>query len=365
MTTYYVSDATGSDSDDGLSEDDAFLTIDKAMNTVSAGDLVYVKADGTYTENAVIDTAGGRTTWIVYEGYTTTPGDGGQATIDASGLTNAITVGAISGTDVFTVFRNFILDGADAEGYEGAAEEKIIFINTTFSNNSADGLECDNENIFYKCLFTGNGIYGADLDNNNMILYCTTHSNTDDGIHLVTGVVAHTVTYNPASGKDGIVGGESSSTLYVVLNCTADGDNVGSIGIKMGNSACPTAQINNILHDWATGLGGSAHNTDGPAISYGNLFNSNTANRDTNHEVGYSGTGWSTSAKGADINGAPAFTDEANDDYTLAAGSPALGAGVGGGSVSITNYIDIGAHQKEPAAGGGAVVIPRRQILPI
>ena len=57
MATYFVSAATGNDADTGLTEALAWLTIDKAMNTVVAGDKVWVKADGNYTETATIDTA--------------------------------------------------------------------------------------------------------------------------------------------------------------------------------------------------------------------------------------------------------------------------------------------------------------------
>ena len=83
MATYYVSDATGNDGDTGLTELLAWATIDHAMNTVVAGDKVWVKADGDYTETATIDTIGTNVSPIVFAGYTSTPRDGGQATIEA------------------------------------------------------------------------------------------------------------------------------------------------------------------------------------------------------------------------------------------------------------------------------------------
>jgi len=102
MTTFFVSDATGNDADDGLSEANAFLTIDKAMNTVAAGDKVFVKGDGTYSEDAVIDTVGTKTTPIVFEGYTTTTGDNGKATMSATTNCISTALGAI-----FYLFLNF------------------------------------------------------------------------------------------------------------------------------------------------------------------------------------------------------------------------------------------------------------------
>jgi hypothetical protein len=110
MATYYVSAATGSDADSGLTEALAWLTVDKAMNTVTAGDKVWVKADGNYAELVTIDTAGTATTPIVFEGYTTTPGDGGRATITGSGArANCMVSSLTAGTHVYYIFKNFRL----------------------------------------------------------------------------------------------------------------------------------------------------------------------------------------------------------------------------------------------------------------
>jgi hypothetical protein len=70
--TYYVS-GTGSDSNDGLSQQTAFLTIQHAANLTEPGDTVYVM-NGTYTNCAgcdVVDisSAGTAGAWITYEAY--------------------------------------------------------------------------------------------------------------------------------------------------------------------------------------------------------------------------------------------------------------------------------------------------------
>ena len=58
------------------------------------------------------------------------------------------------------------------------------------------------------------------------------------------------------------------------------------------------------------------------------------------------------------MTGAPAFTNEATDDYTLASGSPAKAAGFDAAEVlGNTSYVDIGAHQRQEA-GGGLLVHP-------
>lgn len=70
--------AVGDDANVGTSEGsgNAWKTIDKAMNTVAAGDKVWVKASANYTELVTIDTVGSIAAPIVFEGYTSTTGDG-------------------------------------------------------------------------------------------------------------------------------------------------------------------------------------------------------------------------------------------------------------------------------------------------
>ena len=109
MTVYYVDGAIGNDGNDGLAEgsSNAWATIDKAMNTVIAGDKVWVKATGNYNELATIDTAGTSSLNIVFEGYTSTTGDNGKVTIDAQS-TRASCIADATGVGTHYVFKNFI-----------------------------------------------------------------------------------------------------------------------------------------------------------------------------------------------------------------------------------------------------------------
>lgn len=83
MTTYYVRTA-GSDENDGLSPAAAFLTIDKAANTVAAGDVVYV-GSGVYRELVTMDTSGTSGSVISFIGDVTGryTGDAGLVIISA------------------------------------------------------------------------------------------------------------------------------------------------------------------------------------------------------------------------------------------------------------------------------------------
>jgi hypothetical protein len=77
-TTYYVA-KTGNNSNPGT-EAQPWLTIQKAANTMVAGDTVYVK-QGTYNEIVTCGASGSSGNWISYKVY---PGD--TVTIDCSGL---------------------------------------------------------------------------------------------------------------------------------------------------------------------------------------------------------------------------------------------------------------------------------------
>jgi len=83
MATYYVR-KSGSDAAAGTSAGAAWLTIDKAANTVAAGDTVYIGA-GVYRELVTMDTSGTSGNLIKYIADVTGAytGDGGIAIISA------------------------------------------------------------------------------------------------------------------------------------------------------------------------------------------------------------------------------------------------------------------------------------------
>ncbi len=68
MATYFVDQATGSDSDDGLSLGDAFETIDAAASIMVAADICYIRA-GTYRETLTPINSGSDGSPIRFENY--------------------------------------------------------------------------------------------------------------------------------------------------------------------------------------------------------------------------------------------------------------------------------------------------------
>lgn len=89
MTSFYVT-PSGDDSNDGLSEGNAFATPGKAVSVVTSDDHIYVKV-GTYLcSTTTVNVSGGPPNLpatIVMEGYLATPGDlAGWPVISANGL---------------------------------------------------------------------------------------------------------------------------------------------------------------------------------------------------------------------------------------------------------------------------------------
>jgi hypothetical protein len=327
---YYVSDATGDDTDTGLSEALAFKTIDKAMNTIAAGEKVWVKADGTYTESPIIDTAGGTVTEIVFEGYTASPGDGGQVTIVGT-LLDSIA------TQCLYCFKNFIFDANSANANcTSLSSYDITWRNCVFKNATADGCVMGYAGCFYECEFLDNTSDGAAVRTGSTFINCGFYRNGGAGIDCDGNLICYNCVFF-SQGSQAIDAGPSNERGIVVINCTIDGDGKGTTFGVYTTSAWRNhvVVINTIIYDCATGIQSYSGDRD---ILVHNLLNSNTAN--------YAGD---ASGQEAEVTDAPDFVDEvAGADYSLNAASPAKGTG----SDYSADEMDMGAIQ---AAGGGAV----------
>jgi hypothetical protein len=350
---YYVDGAVGDDANAGTSEGagNAWATVDKAMNTVAAGEKVWVKASATYNELATIDTVGGSgNTPIEFEGYTSATGDGGKATIDGqSTRANCIadSLGVVGG---YYIFKNFILTGATSHGADLSLNQ-MTWKNCEFNSNgttSGHGLNMGNGATCEKCIFSSNSLDGANVGTTSTFLGCRFLSNTQDGVDLEYGSVIHSVFYNNDGNGITFVGANGWTCL--VYGCTFDG-NAKATGTAIEFPTAfwgPFIAVNNIIYDCTTGMNGTDQGTR--LVSRNNLVNSNT----TNYATGYQ-------TFEGEVTSAPAFTDEASQDYTLGPTSPALQAGFDGSTTSgDTEKADIGAHESSAAAGGGLLGANKR-----
>ena len=332
---YYVDNANGSDGSDGLSEGNAFATLEKAADTVLAGEIVYVQGGTSYTvqdganaANLFITAVATETAPILWIGYTTTITDNGRAVIDAgSGWANVIK--GDTGYDKLSwyTFKNFRITGGTNVGVEGRGSNQTIWENCRIDNNGAQGLHLDNNNTFVNCEIDNNTT-GVDNDISGRYIACKFHDNSGYAIIAQYGLVFACEFYNNGSGCVQFVNIVANGS---VINCTMDGDDNTGIGIYF-NDASGVANaltiINNIFHDLATGIESSTNDYSSLPMSQrvivkNNLFNSNTVNA-TKMPTG----------EDAIIDSVPVFTNEAGRDYTLAAGSPAIDAGYDAGSMT-------------------------------
>jgi hypothetical protein len=338
VTTYYVDVTTGNDGDDGLTEGDAWQTLGFAASQVAAGDLVYVKASASYVVQdgatgaiLTIDTAGTAALPIVWEGYTSTPGDDGTVTLDAS--VNTLTYGVLASVsgNLYNRFNNFRCTGASSIAFDFTTSRDSIILVNCRGDNSLVGVRADDVLICIDCQFDNNSSQGVVCDVLSAILFCSVFSNGSHGIQIDGSLVYGCLLY--ANTNENVSQGDNA--VMYVLACTADGDNAATLGIDMsGASTLPVGAINNIIYDCVTGITGNASLGDTWKISRNNLFNSNTTDR----------TNWPSDA--SDVTGVPLFTDEAGRDYTLQAGSPAVNAGKN----LLSDGADIGASQEQDAA---------------
>lgn len=346
MATYYVSDATGDNADTGLTEALAWATIDKAMNVVAAGDTVYVKADGVYVEIATIDTVGTSSATITFEGYTTTPGDGGQATMDLGGTLANCLNDTLASVSAHYVFKNFIFMDTALANVELSVED-VIFKSCEFKSAGGDGCACGSRTIFENCLFDSNGAAGVDGVGAVFAIGCRFSNNTTEGIETGAAAFIFDCTFL-GNGADAIECLGGNGTFVTVLRCTIDGTGkVTNTGIDLGSSFWSRALIaNNIIYDCTEGIDCASQGTF--FISRNNLLNNNTTDYPSSRFQTFEG----------EVITAPQFEDEAGGDYSLGSSSPALDAGYDGYLLNgSTQRADIGGIESTAAGGGGGMLV--------
>ena len=328
MTDYYVNGSTGNDTTgDGLGDGTAWATITRALDSaegtrVLAGDTLYVRSSVTYAEDVPLDEVGAAGTPIRIVGYTTTITDEGKVTIN--GGTNCVLLGVATG-GLFTKFENFIFDSATGTAVDyGIGADNGVFQNCEFTNSAA-GFSGDNDFTFFRCVFSTNSGVAANLDQAGVFIECRFTANSGSPVvNCNNGVFAFCEFYNNAGNIQ--LSFDTNIGPHVVINCTFDGENnATSEGIVQDHATSPNplVAINNILYDLGTGIRTDVAQTGSLYHIIGNnLINSNTTDYAAN----------CANSIGGDVTGAPVFTNEAGDDYSLGA-SPAIDAGTDAGDL--------------------------------
>lgn len=345
MTDYYVDGDVGNDTNAGTSEGsgNAWATINKACQTMVAGDRTYVKASVVYDESAVFANQGtGRTTTTMIQliGYTTTPGDDGVVQMNSTAGNECLNSPGTFGNDYYRI-HNFDFFGALITNVDLNAT--IEFKNCTFRNSPNEGGNVGNGCQFYDCLFQNNGQEGLDAANDATFVGCTF-----DGTNYINPWVTNNATprFYRCLFKNYLYDGGSNvyatAQMEVMLACTIDGRYVGvidkrvddvSLGVFTDRMMC-----DNLIVGCESRILASATASAGVAFAaYGNVV------ADMNNFTPADGLFCTTSeGPGVDILGlSPSLVvgnlteAEADEifaeryvDYTPASGSVLIGSGV-------------------------------------
>jgi hypothetical protein len=286
MTTYYVR-KTGSDGNDGTNPDtQAWLTIDKAANTVAAADTVYVGA-GVYRELVTMDTSGSSGSQISFiadvDGEQT--GDAGLVIISAyANETSVATRASCIDPDgrTFVTWRGFCVIGgttavvysanATDDSYEGCIYEDCVFVT---GNSPLD--YCFNIDMNAATTPTGAGLtirrcyfFGA-----GMRLIWDGNETADQDLKITIenchflGIITASSLYAPFLW-DLNVAGTFASGGVAITNCSFIGEYFG-VYVDHGTSTTYPVDVRNCLFKTVFGLEKTTSN-DGALTSDYNHF---------------------------------------------------------------------------------------------
>ena len=252
-TTYYVR-VTGNDASVGTSKATAWKTIDKAANTLKAGDTVYVGA-GTYTEAITPNNDGTAAKPVKYIADTagTYTGDAGKVTIQAPANKRALNVD----TDDYARFIGFDLVGST--GYDVVRWHTCVgglLQNCTITKGPKDGVDVSSDAAITldNCTIDDmvlSGVHLTGAGSAATISNCTISNAGTDGVQVGTGTlltVTNTTIHD--TGDDGI--GINGNVTATITGCTVY--NAADCGVVVDNST-PTVMLAQLtIHDCLDGI---------------------------------------------------------------------------------------------------------------
>jgi len=346
MGAYYTDGLNGSDLNTGLSEVQAFATIQKGCDTASAGDTLYVEATQSYTEEVTAaNTGDGTSGRFMVEGYSSTPGDGGQITIDGQSTRTQCLIAS----GHYQVFKNIRFTGATGDGVNGSGLY-TVFENCRADNNGAHGFDM-NYLICRDCQADANTFYG--WDSGIMLLArCKAFDNGRDQFRVTTGgTYIDCLAYGLANSSSwGGFDGTGTGFLVSLQGCVVDGEGgASSTAYKFQGATVPGCTLTNcIAFDCNEGYVAMTPTAERAGIARDACAACSCTTDSTN---------WAESNDFVTIAGDP-FTDSGSRDYTLdpVNGALLIGAAYDGSGVPVPGF-DIGAFQTSPPAGGRNVMI--------
>lgn len=365
-TTYYVA-TTGSNSNNGTAAGTPFVTIQKCIDVMVAGDTCTV-ADGTYTDvdnNGIvglINTPNANGTAANPITLKSTNPLGAHITVPSKNATVPTTVANIGIyiSRSYWIVEGFDISGGTATG-TGVSHVGISFIGgwgSVARNNAIHGI---GRTVCSESDYSMSGVYmefstGAIVENNRIYAIgrlrngesgCSTmHYQHDHGIYVkgTTGTtLRRNVIYDANRGYPIHVYGGTATNLSIYHNTMAGKSPTGlPVGQLMLASTVTTANIkNNISYDAGVGMIDYFSLTASGVMMGYNLS-------DTLEKTGtHNGVTFSNNLQ----NTNPDFVDAAGKNFHLNASSPAINAGTNVGFPFQGTAPDIGAYEF-PEQGG-------------
>jgi len=282
MPIYYVDPDVGVDTNDGLDvgAGHAWETLSKAMDTVAAGDTVYCHGtfnvqDGATGANAEISTPGTVAAPITIEGYSSTPGDGGEAIIDATSSWNYAFLNAAT-VNLYYVFRNLRTRNTLSDSFRLPSCSYLLFEGCDVGNSGGRGVAAAGGVHVVDCAV--HDIVGRGIEmTSNITLYNSDFYNCGGhAINISSGVVQYCRAWGPTANLPLI--NLYSLALGTVMHCTLDGGDaagtpVASHGIYEQYNNGRVFAANNIIMNCGVGIGvitgANGINAGGRNVLYG------------------------------------------------------------------------------------------------
>lgn len=367
-TTYHVR-KSGNDGNDGLTAGTAWLTVDQAANTMTAGDEVWVGA-GVYDETVTPNNDGAPGTPISYRADTdgAMTGDAGTVEItESTGTTYVLNIGAddyhqfhsfrFTGGNIMIRWTGSVggllqdceVEGAASHGIRVQSASDLTVVGTVVHGNGAQGLYANgassvtiSDSSFYD---NGNiGIRGRTAGTTIDVRRTSIFNNTNRGIYLQDAdyTVVNCLIYGNTSNGVQLLTGAPTLAMW---HCTLDANGTDGLRVQAG-----TATVRNCI---VTGNGDDGIDYDGGTIDHDwDLVWSNGTD--------YEGT----AAAANDLSADPKFVGSGS--YKLQSGSPAIDAGTDGSAQTTVDLEsvarpdgagwDVGCHE---AVGGGLTINSR------
>jgi hypothetical protein len=226
--TYYVNRDTGSNNNTG-GPNDPWQTLQKAANTVVAGDIVYVRASSTPYAGVTMVTSGTATNPIKFIGYNSATYDlqGGQGVPDE--FDDIQVEGANRGYPVSQIKTSPLINGFDETDNNGVLfnnKNYIEFRNFWITRFKVGvSLEYSDHCKIINCYLWRLGNAGADYDGSAIWLYASANNQVVNCVGYNAGQEAFTVRTDSTSNLfdacsafcDDNSGGDFSATHYYFL----------------------------------------------------------------------------------------------------------------------------------------------------